>query len=76
MWFGEGRRYASELADTRYDRLGEALGAHGEHVERLEDLRPALDRALAAGRPAVINVTTDSEVLSDLLRNVGDMGII
>ena len=76
MWFGEGRRYASELADTRYDRLGEALGAHGEHVERLEDLRPALDRSLAAGRPAVINVTTDSEVLSDLLRNVGDMGII
>jgi len=75
MWFGAGRRFASELSDMRYDRLGEALGGHGEHVTRLDELRPALDRALASGKAAVINVQTDPEVLSDLLRNLGQMGI-
>ena len=34
----------------------EALGGHGEHVERPEDLRPALERAAASGKPALINV--------------------
>ncbi len=34
----------------------EALGGHGEHVERPEDLRPALDRAAASGKPACVNV--------------------
>jgi acetolactate synthase-1/2/3 large subunit len=75
MWFGAGRRHASELSDTRYDRLGEALGGHGEHVTRLEELRPALERSFASGKAAIINVETDSEVLSDLLRNLGQMGI-
>ena len=32
------------------------LGAHGERVERSEDLEPALERALAAGKPAVVDV--------------------
>lgn len=75
MWFGKGRRFSTELADTRYDLLGEALGGHGEHVRRLEELRPALDRAVASGKTSVINVETDPEVLSDLLRNLGQMGI-
>src|SRR5437660_5696681 len=38
----EGPRVAAELGFTRYDRLAEALGAHGEHVTRLDELRPAL----------------------------------
>ncbi len=75
MWFGAGRRFASELSDTRYDRLGEALGGHGENVTRLDQLRPALERSFASGKAAIINVQTDSEVLSDLLRNLGQMGI-
>ena len=41
---------------TRYDKVVEALGGHGEHVERPEDLRPALERAAASGKPACINV--------------------
>lgn len=35
------------------------LGAHGERVERAGDLIPALDRALASGRPAVVDVIQD-----------------
>jgi acetolactate synthase-1/2/3 large subunit len=46
----------------RYDRVVEALGAHGELVERPEELRPALERAFAAGRPALVNVLTDPSV--------------
>jgi acetolactate synthase-1/2/3 large subunit len=34
----------------------EALGGHGEWVERPQDIRPALERALGCGKPAVVNV--------------------
>jgi len=48
-----------ELGFTRYDQMAVALGAHGEHVEQPEDIRPALMRAAASGKPAVVNVVTD-----------------
>ena len=56
------REVASALADTRYDQLAEALGCHGERVEQLSDLRPALERAASAGGPALIDVRTDPDV--------------
>lgn len=75
MWFGEGRRVASELSDARYDLMAAAFGGHGENVTRLDELRPALDRALNSAKASIINVATDPSVLSDLLRNLGSMGI-
>ncbi len=54
--YGEERAIATRLAYTRYDRVVEALGGHGEYVERPQDIRPALDRALAAGKPALVNI--------------------
>jgi acetolactate synthase-1/2/3 large subunit len=47
---------------TRYDRIAEALGCHGELVSAPGDLRPAFDRALAGGGPALVNVLTDPTV--------------
>jgi acetolactate synthase-1/2/3 large subunit len=44
------------LNPTRYDKVVEALGGYGELVERPEQLRPALERAAASGKPACINV--------------------
>jgi acetolactate synthase-1/2/3 large subunit len=38
----------------------EALGGYGEYVESAGDIRPAIDRALASGRPAVVNVKIGS----------------
>jgi pyruvate dehydrogenase (quinone) len=38
------------------------LGLHGVRVERPEDVGPAWDQALAAGRPAVLDIVTDPEV--------------
>jgi acetolactate synthase I/II/III large subunit len=46
----------------RYDRVVEALGGHGELVERPDELRPALERAFASGKPALVNVLTDPSV--------------
>jgi acetolactate synthase-1/2/3 large subunit len=47
---------------TRYDQLVEALGCHGELVREPCELRPALERAFEAGRPALVNVLTDPSV--------------
>jgi len=62
--YGEGRRVVTELAPTRYDLAAAGFGCHAEHVERPDDLAPALTRALAAGRPACVNVMTDPTVIS------------
>ncbi len=48
-----------ELGYTRYDKMAEALGCHGEYVEEPAQIRPALERAFAAGVPALVNVKTD-----------------
>ncbi|MFQ5614041.1 MAG: thiamine pyrophosphate-dependent enzyme, partial [Anaerolineae bacterium] len=56
-----GRAPATNLAPTRYDKIVEAMGGHGEHVARPEDIRPALERAFASGRPACINVDLDPQ---------------
>ncbi len=58
-----GYSVAAELRpETRYDVVAEALGCHGELVARPEELRPALERALASGKPALVNVLTDPSV--------------
>ena len=54
--YGAERSVASALSFTRYDRVVEALGGHGEYVEKPKDIRPALERALASGKPAVVNI--------------------
>jgi acetolactate synthase-1/2/3 large subunit len=51
-----GRAVATDLLQTRYDQMVQGLGGHGEFVERLEDLTPALERALASGKPALLNI--------------------
>ena len=51
-----GRLVATELASTRYDLVVEALGGHGEHVTEPGEIRGALERAFASGKPALVNV--------------------
>ncbi len=60
--YGRDRVVASLLGGSaRYDKVVEALGGHGEFVERPQDIRPALERAFASGKPACVNVITDPE---------------
>jgi acetolactate synthase-1/2/3 large subunit len=64
MEFLYGYSVAAELRPgTRYDQVVEALGCHGELVERPEDVGPALERAFASGLPALVNVLTDPTVV-------------
>ncbi len=64
MKFLYGYSVAAELRPaTRYDQVAEALGCHAELVSRPDELRPALERAFAADRPALVNVLTDPEVV-------------
>lgn len=45
----------------RYDEVMKPLGCHVEHVEQPGELRPALRRALASGKVAVVNVVADTD---------------
>lgn len=45
--------------EVRLDKTAESFGAHGEFVEKAENLAPAVERALASGKPAVIHVEVD-----------------
>jgi acetolactate synthase-1/2/3 large subunit len=47
-----------------FAKLAEDMGALGIRVERASDIAPALARALAANRPAVIDVVSDIEALA------------
>jgi len=56
------------LGYTRYDKIAQDLGAHGEFVEKPHEIRPALERAAASGKPAVVNVITDSKARATTVR--------
>ena len=58
----EQNKPGRNLGYTRFDKMAQALGCHGEYVEKPEDIGPALERAAAAvakGQTAVVNVVTD-----------------
>jgi thiamine pyrophosphate-dependent acetolactate synthase large subunit-like protein len=64
-WAGQGVMNAGrDLGYSRYDKMAEVFGAHGEYVERAQDIRPALERAAKSGKPAVVNVITDPKARS------------
>jgi len=64
MEFLYGYSVAAELRpETRYDRLVESLGCDGVLVRDPGELRPALERAFESGRPTLVNVLTDPEVV-------------
>lgn len=54
-----GRVSGTQLANPDFKAMAESFGAAGFFVGRTEDFMPALDAALAAGRPAVIHVKQD-----------------
>ncbi|MBN1345657.1 MAG: hypothetical protein JXQ73_23395 [Phycisphaerae bacterium] len=60
--YGPDRLVATKLARTRYDRIVEAMGGHGENVERPDEIRPALERAFASGKPACVNVVIKQDM--------------
>ena len=59
-----GGSIGRELGFQRYDLIVSALGGHGEFVEKPEEIRAALERAFASGKPALVNVCTDPDAQS------------
>ena len=54
--YGTQRLVGCELLPSRYDEVAQALGGHGGHAATANELRPALQDAVASGRPACVNV--------------------
>ncbi len=54
-----GQTFGCEQGETRWDQVAEGLGCHGEYVDRIDQLAPALTRARESDRPAVICLRTD-----------------
>jgi thiamine pyrophosphate-dependent acetolactate synthase large subunit-like protein len=65
--FGQGSRETGThwSTDTRLDKVAEGFGCHGEYVERDADIAPAIKRAYASGKTAVIHVAVDPKANSE-----------
>jgi acetolactate synthase I/II/III large subunit len=58
------RVIGTDLVNPDFPALAAAFGAYGERVERTEDFEAAFERALAAGKPAVLELPVDPERIS------------
>ncbi|MEW5720426.1 MAG: thiamine pyrophosphate-dependent enzyme, partial [Chloroflexota bacterium] len=52
-------------AQTRYDVIAQGMGCYAEKIEDVEQMIPALERAVASGKPALLHVTVDSALNAD-----------
>jgi thiamine pyrophosphate-dependent acetolactate synthase large subunit-like protein len=59
-----GMMPGQDLGTPDYQMIATAFGGYGERVERVDDIAPALRRALASGLPAIVNVIVDPYVAS------------
>ena len=66
QFYGADRVVATKLNYTRYDKIVEAMGGHGEYCERPEEIGPALERAFASGKPALVNVVMRQDVATGM----------
>ena len=57
--FGDNRLVVTQLADARYEAVAEGFGCEGELIEKLDDIAPALEKAIASGKPTCLNVIVD-----------------
>jgi acetolactate synthase-1/2/3 large subunit len=69
-WGRFRRKDTGEPYNPDYVKLADAYGALGERIENPDDLRGALERAIASGRPYVLDVPTDTEQKTYFVRGV------
>lgn len=51
--------------DVRLDKVAEGFGCHGEYVEKDDEIGPAIKRAFASGKTAVVHVCIDPKANSE-----------
>jgi acetolactate synthase I/II/III large subunit len=59
-----GRVIATDLVNPDFAALARAYGGFGERVERTEDFAAAFERAVASGKPALIDLAFDKEAIT------------
>jgi acetolactate synthase-1/2/3 large subunit len=64
----EGNKVGRQLGYQHYEKMMDAFGGHGEYVEKPADIRPALERAFASGKAAIVNVKTDFRARATTMR--------
>ena len=47
---------------VNFAKVADAMGCVGFRVDRSDDIRPALDQALGAGKPAVVEILSDPNI--------------
>lgn len=62
-----GRLFAVDYQNPDFAALARAFGAHGEQVTRANELKGALERALASGKPALVEVVIDQNTLAPVV---------
>jgi len=62
------RVIGTTLESPDFPALAQAYGGHGERVERTEDFAAAFERALASGRPALLELPVDPERISPRIK--------
>ena len=58
------RNPGTDLINPDFAAFAQAFGAYGERVERNQDFAAAWERAVAAGKFAVLELVTDPESIS------------
>ena len=62
--YGKDRLIGVDLGYVPYHKMVEALGGYGEEVTKPDQIRPALERAFASKKTALINVLTERDIIS------------
>ena len=56
--FSNQQHFATDFRDIPFHSMFEGLGGYGELVEKRADIIPAVERAIASGKTACVNVKT------------------
>ncbi len=61
--FYSRRHIGVDFSDVRYDIIAQGMNCYGERVVEPSQIRPALQRALDSGKPAVLDIKVDREAI-------------
>ena len=70
-----GENVVCETTPLRLDLIAQGFGAHGEYCTTTDQIRPAVERALASGGPAIVQIKIDPEVNANQIPDFGQFAL-
>ena len=67
--FFNGRYIGADISSPPFDQVAELYGAKGYKADKLSEVAPAIEAALACGKPAVVDVSVDPAALYSFRRD-------